>query len=331
MKHKLPVRLLEYALTIWIITSLNFLLPRMIPGDPFLTLSSDSAEDEEIILTAEQRAYYNKYYGLDKTLGEQYIDYYKELFKGNFGYSLTYKDSVSSIIMRRLPWTAFMVLSSVILSTIIGAILGVISAWYRNRWPDKLLYIQSILLSEMPSFLLGLILLFVFAASLKLFPLSGALTPFAKYANIGEKITDIIKHAVLPVTALTITQLGGMYLLSRNSVIAVLKKDYVRTAEAKGLPKRRVMSRHIFRNAMLPIVTRVFISLGSLVGGAVLVESVFAYPGLGQLMKQSVRMHDYPVIQGIFLVVTIFVMLANMLADLVYSKLDPRISSEEGG
>jgi peptide/nickel transport system permease protein len=130
----------------------------------------------------------------------------------------------------------------------------------------------------MPSFLLGLILLFVFAASLKLFPLSGALTPFAKYANIGEKITDIIKHAVLPVTALTITQLGGMYLLSRNSVIAVLKKDYVRTAEAKGLPKRRVMSRHIFRNAMLPIVTRVFISLGSLVGGAVLVESVFAYP-----------------------------------------------------
>ena len=121
-----------------------------------------------------------------------------------------------------------------------------------------------------------------------------------------------------------------MYLLSRNSVITVLKKDYVRTAEAKGLPQMRVMSRHIFRNAMLPIVTRVFISLGSLVGGAVLVESVFAYPGLGQLMRQSVRMHDYPVIQGIFLVVTIFVMVANMLADLVYSRLDPRISSEKG-
>lgn len=320
-------RLLEYGLTILIVITLNFLLPRMIPGDPFLVLTSDSAEDEEIVLTEEQRAYFAQYYGIDKPIGEQYVSYLSDLLHGNMGYSLSYKEAVSGIIMRRLPWTAFMVLASVLLSTLLGVIFGSISAWYRDKWPDKLLYFQSIFLSEIPSFLLGLILLFVFAAGLKWFPLSGAQTPFAEYGSWGEKLLDIVKHACLPVVALTISHLGGMYLLSRNSIITVMEKDYVRTAQAKGLPRRRVAVRHIFRNAMLPIVTRVFLSLGALVGGAVLVESVFAYPGLGQLMKESVRLHDYPMIQGIFLVVTICVLLANFFADFIYGKLDPRIKN----
>lgn len=329
MKHKpwSMSRLLEYGLTILIVITLNFLLPRMIPGDPFLILSSDSAEDEELTLTPEQRAFFGEYYGVDKPIGEQFVSYIKELLKGNLGYSLSYKESVSRIILRRIPWTAFMVVASLILSTLLGVLFGSISARYRSRWPDKLLYFQSIFLSEIPSFLLGLILLFVFAAGLKWFPLSGAQTPFAKYASLGEKLSDILRHAVLPVVALTISRFGGMYLLSRNSIISVMEKDYVRTARAKGLPSARIASRHIFRNAMLPIVTRVFMSLGSLVGGAILVESVFAYPGLGHLMRESVKMHDYPLIQGIFLVVTIFVLLANILADFIYGKLDPRIRS----
>jgi peptide/nickel transport system permease protein len=187
-----------------------------------------------------------------------------------------------------------------------------------------------ILLSEVPAFLLGLVLLFTFAAGLGLFPLSGAITHFANYSSWWEKLLDILHHAFLPVMALTIARLGGMYLLSRNSMTTVLEKDYLRTAWAKGLPQKRIIFRHALRNAMLPIVTRVFLSLGSLVGGAILVENVFAYPGLGHLMREAVMVHDYPLVQGIFLVVTICVLLANFLADLVYRKLDPRIGDYSG-
>jgi peptide/nickel transport system permease protein len=327
------LRFLEYGLTILIVISLNFLLPRVIPGDPFLVISSQSADDEEIVLTAEQREFFFDYYGLDKSIGEQYVSYLGELIRGNLGYSLYYKEPVSRIILRRLGWTAFMVTSSLILSTIIGSILGCISAWYRDKWPDKFLFFQFIVLAEIPVFLLGLIILFVFAAGLGLFPLAGAVTHFAKYKGWWEKTLDVLHHACLPVLVLTISRMGGMYLLSRNSMTTVLRKDYLRTAWAKGLPQKRVIFRHALRNALLPIVTRVFLSLGTLIGGAILVENVFAYPGLGLLMREAVRRHDYHLIQGIFLVVTLLVLLANFFADLVYGKLDPRVnySKAQGG
>jgi peptide/nickel transport system permease protein len=326
VRQSTGLRFLEYGITVLIVITLNFLLPRVIPGDPFLVISSQSAEDEEVVLTAEQREFFFEYYGLDKTLGEQYLSYLGELARGNLGYSLYYKEPVSQIILRRLGWTAFMVISSLIFSTLIGSILGCISAWYRGKWPDKLLYFQFIVLPEIPVFLLGLIILFVFAAGLGLFPLAGAISHFARYEGWWEKMMDILHHACLPVLVLTISQIGSMYLLSRNSMTTVLKKDYLRTAWAKGLPKKRVLFRHALRNALLPIVTRVFLSLGTLVGGAILVENVFAYPGLGLLMNEAVRRHDYHLIQGIFLVVTLLVLLANFFADLVYGKLDPRVN-----
>lgn len=160
--HRL--RILEYGLTILIVITLNFLLPRVIPGDPFLVISSQSAAEEEIVLTAEQREFFFDYYGLDKSLGEQYTAYLGGLLRGNLGFSLYYKEPVSSIILRRLGWTAFMVVSSLVLSTLIGSVLGCISAWRRDKWPDKLLFFQFVVLAEIPVFLLGLIILFVFAA-----------------------------------------------------------------------------------------------------------------------------------------------------------------------
>lgn len=326
MRRKKTLRLWEYAFTIWLVITLNFLLPRMMPGDPFLLLSSTSPEQEEIVLTEEQRQFFFRYYGLDKPIGEQYLSYLGELIQGKLGYSLYYKEPVSQIILRRLPWTICIVLATILLSTVIGTILGCISAWYREKWPDKILFFYLIVLSEIPVFLLGLVLLFIFAAGLGWFPLSGALTHFANYDSWWKKFQDILHHACLPVITLTIARLGGMYLLARNSMLTVLEKDYLRTAWAKGLPKKRIIFHHALRNALLPLVTRVFLSLGSLVGGAILVENVFAYPGLGYLMREAVRVQDYPVIQGIFLVVTICVLLANFLADLVYGKLDPRVN-----
>ncbi|MBC3889066.1 ABC transporter permease subunit [Acetobacterium paludosum] len=320
------MKLFEYGLTIWIIITLNFLLPRLLPGDPFLLLSSDNAENEEIVMTQEQRDYYESYYGLDKSMGEQYVTYIGQLIHGDLGYSIYYKVPVSQIILGRLGWTAFMVVSALAVSTGIGVLLGSVSAWYREKWPDKLLFFQMILLSEIPVFLIGLMILFVFSAWLRIFPLSGAMTPFEDYTSWWDQLSDILNHAFLPIMVLSISQMGGIYLLVRNSMTTVLQKDYLRTAKAKGLSQKRVIFHHALRNALLPVVTRIFLSLGALVGGAILVENVFAYPGLGRLMRECIQVHDYQVVQGIFLVVTIFVLLANFLADTVYKLLDPRVN-----
>lgn len=322
-------RLPEYILTIVVIITVNFLLPRLMPGDPFLYLSSD--EGEVMIFSEEQRQYYLDYYGLNQPIGQQYLDYLSELIQGNLGYSLYYNEPVATIVWHRFTWTFGLVLASVILSTLLGTILGSISAWYRDKWVDKTLYAFLIILAEIPSFLLGLILLFVLAAGMGLFPLSGAMTHFAAYSGKWQQVWDIVHHAFLPVLALSIAHLGGMYLLARNSVTTVMEKDYVFTARAKGLSQKRVLLKHILRNAMLPIVTRVFLSLGSLVGGAILVENVFAYPGLGYLMREAVMVRDYALIQGIFLVLCLCVLLANFLADSVYARIDPRIAGTSTG
>ena len=295
MRQKTRTKFIEYAITIWVVITLNFLLPRLIPGDPFLILTSQDAEDEEIVLSEEQREFLFQYYGLDQPVYKQYFIYLRELVRGNMGFSVYYKQPVSQIVMHRLPWTIFMVLSAVFLSTLIGTILGCLSAWHREKWVDKSLFLFMIIFSEIPSFLLGLILLFVFAAGLGLFPLAGAVTHFADFQSGWEKIWDVIHHAFLPVTALTISHLGGTYLLGRNSMTTVLEKDYLRTAWAKGLPKKRVIFRHALKNALLPIVTRVFLSLGSLVGGAILVENVFSWFGnLDERICAGPRLPGHP-------------------------------------
>lgn len=324
MSKKGRRRVFEYIITLLVVVTLNFLLPRAMPGDPFLFLSSE--QDEAVLYSAEQRQQYLEYYGLDKPILQQYFIYLGKIIKGDMGYSLYYNEKVSSIILRRLIWTFFLVITTVIISTILGILLGSVSAWYRNKSVDKILFFNLIIFSEIPSFLIGLVLLFVLAAGLNLFPLSGAISHFKNFNTVWEKIFDILHHAVLPIMALSIARLGSSYLLSRNSVTSVLDKDYIRTAKAKGLSKASIIIKYVIRNALLPIVTRVFISFGSLVGGAIMVENVFAYPGLGSLMRESVMVRDYPLIQGIFLVVSILVLTFNFLADLVYKIIDPRIS-----
>jgi peptide/nickel transport system permease protein len=323
MPHPLQ-RFLEYLFTVWVIVTLNFALPRVMPGGPFLYLSAD--EGNEIArFSRSQEDYYRDQYGLDRPLLIQYATYLGNLIRGDLGYSIYYNQGVTAILLHRLPWTLVLVIAAVILSSLVGCLLGSLSAYYRGRAPDRWIYPAMIAVSEIPAFLLGLVLLFTLAAGLRWFPLSGAMTHFARYSGSWDKIADIVRHAVLPVLTLSIVRTGGMYLLARNSMVTVLTRDYVRTARAKGLRPARVLARHTLRNAMLPIVTRIFMSLGGLVGGAILVENVFAYPGLGRLMREAVVVHDYPIIQGIFLLVAWSVLSANFLADRVYRSLDPRI------
>lgn len=323
LKSMKSFRVIEYLLTFLVIISINFALPRMMPGDPFLHYSG--ATDEVVsFYSKEQIQYFREYYGLDRPVHEQYLTYLKELAAGDLGFSYYYKDHVSAIILRRLPWTMFLVISAMGLSIFLGTILGSYSSWHRNKWQDNALYTALIVFSEIPAFLVGLALLIWLGAGLGLFPLAGAVTHFASYNNAWEKALDILHHAALPVFTLTLARTGGIYLLVRNSLSTVLTKDYMRTARAKGLKELRIRYVHALRNALMPLFTRVAIQLGALLGGAILAENVFSYPGIGVLMRSAVVVRDYPLIQGIFLVLAIGVMSANMLADLTYKYLDPR-------
>jgi peptide/nickel transport system permease protein len=328
-KTRTGLRILEYMLTFLVLISLNFALPRIMPGDPFL---HQSGETDEVVAfySREQIEYYHEYYGLNKPLSEQYLAYLKEISRGDLGFSFYYKDQVNAIILSRLPWTLLLVAGAMGLSLIFGILLGSYSAWHRGGWQDSALYTVLIVFSEIPAFLVGLALLIWLAAGLGFFPLSGAVTHFAVYSTPWEKLLDIIYHAALPILTLTLARTGGIYLLVRNSLGTVMTKDYMTTARAKGLKGFRIRYTHALRNALLPLFTRIAIQLGALLGGAILAENVFSYPGIGALMRSAVIVRDYPLIQGIFLVMAVSVMAANMLADLAYKYIDPRTKPEAG-
>jgi len=314
----------HYLLLLLIILAMNFFLPRLMPGDPFEYLSVEDG-NVSAVFTEEQIERYKEYYGLDKPLHVQFWNYITGVLRGNLGYSIFYKTSVTDMIFARLPWTAFIVLCSLMLSSFLGTVLGAISARLREKPADKLAYFLMIVLSEIPSFLIGTLLLIFLAAKLRWFPLSGGVTAFKSFGSTAEHLADLIHHAALPILTLTLAGLGGFYMLSRSSMLTVLTKDYIRTARAKGLEKKRVLFRHALKNALPPIVARIFMSMGMMFGGAVLVENIFAYPGLGRLMREAVLARDYVLTQGIFLVIAITVLFMNWAADLVYKKLDPRV------
>jgi len=321
-------RLLEYSITILIIVTLNFFLPRLMPGDPFLYLSSEEGM-EAALFSQEHREYYMQHYGLDRPVMEQYVSYLRKLLSGDMGYSIYYNEPVAAIVFERLKWSVFLMVEALVLSHVFGVVLGSISAWYRGKWVDRFLYFKLVMLSEIPDFLLAIFMLFVLAGELDLFPISGALTHFAGFANPWERLLDIAYHAILPLTALTVTRLGETYLLARNSMVTVMTKRFMDTARAKGLSGRRIIFRHALKNSILPVITRACIQFGSLAGGTILVENVFAYPGLGLLMREAIFARDYPLIQGAFLAVTAGVLLMNLLADLIYPFFDPRIGGNK--
>ncbi|WP_081562246.1 ABC transporter permease [Clostridium formicaceticum] len=319
------IKFKQYMITFLCIITLNFFIPRLMPGDPFTFLSAEEGQ-VNTIFSYEEIERYKAYYGLDQPLSRQYISYMRNMLKGDLGYSIFYKEKVLTIIMNRILWTLSLVMVAIFLSSLIGIILGSLSAYLKNSFLDKSLYFFFVTLSEIPSFLIALLLLFCFSAHFKLFPLSGGISHFTEFSTVREKAYDMIHHAVLPILSLTVTRTGVFYLLTRNSMIYILEKDYIRTAKGKGLKKARILFLHGLKNAIPPVITRIFLSLGSILGGAVLVENVFKYPGIGSLMRQAVFFRDYTLIQGIFLVMTVLVLTMNYIAEVVYKKLDPRVN-----
>ena len=315
-----------YLFTLLLLLTLNFSLPRLMPGDPFIQAGGEAGE-VVTYYSEDQIDYLREYYGLDEPVHEQYLTYLGEIFSGNLGFSFYYNEDVGEIILKRLPWTMFLVISSMVFSIILGVFLGSYSAENRGSWKDRAAYLIMIVFSEIPAFLIGIFLLVILGANLGLFPLSGGITHFTEHESIWSQGIDIVYHAALPILTLTLSRVGGMYLLTRNSMTAVLTKDYIKTARAKGLNNTRIKYVHALKNAILPLITRICLQMGGVIGGAVLAENVFAYPGLGTLMTDAVFVRDYPLLQGIFLVMALTVMGANLLADILYQKLDPRVKA----
>jgi len=318
-------RLFEYFITAWIIVTANFFLPRLIPGDPLLYLTGEASGDTAVTIDEATREKLKQYYGLDHPLSHQYLHYLKGIFTADLGHSIFFRTSVFNLIKRTMPWTIFLVVTAILFASLIGACLGALSAWKRGSMLDKGLLTFVMGITAAPSFLLAMFLQIIFSIKLDIFPVSGAMTFYKSYSGFSGKVLDVLWHSILPIGTLTVVLLSENYLLVRNTMINVLGADYIFFARMKGLPEWMVMYRHALRNALLPLFTHASVRLGLAVGGMIFVETVFSYPGMGNLMYRSVTSHDYPVAQGVFLVITITVLTINFFIDLFYRRLDPRI------
>lgn len=318
-------RIAQYLLVLVAAVSLNFFLPRAMPGSPLQFLAG---EDVAMLPAAERQALLART-GLDQPLPHQYVKYVASLAQGDLGYSYQANKPVLTMLVERLPWTILLTGSALLLSTLFGVIVGALAGWRRNHFLDHAAVSVSIFLDSVPTFWLGMMLVALFAVQWPLFPVFGALTPWSNLTGWAY-VSDVAKHLVLPTVTLTLASLSGTFLVMRYSLLAELGEDYIRTARAKGVAERRVLYKHALRNASMPVFTVFMLNLGTLVGGAVVIETVFAYPGLGRMLFEAASNRDYPLLQGAFLLITLSILVSNVLADLVYPLLDPRVRVKHG-
>jgi peptide/nickel transport system permease protein len=310
---------IQYAIVLFIAITLNFMLPRLMPGNPLVLLAGVDVG----LLSAEERAKVVEEAGLDKPMHEQYVQYWVNLAKGDFGYSYRQKRPINDLILDRLPWTLLLTLSSLIVSAVVGIVVGATSAWKRGSKMDILLLNAMIFIRSMPSFWIGMMLISMVSVKYGLLPSQGALTPAAGYEGF-DRTVDIIKHAILPIVTLSILTIPRIYLTMRYTMLSVLGEPFIRTARSKGLRERTILFRHMIPNALIPVVTVLALRFGFAFGGTVVIETVFSYPGLGRLIFEAVSGRDYPVMQASFLLFTLAILFSNLFAEWLYPRLDPR-------
>lgn len=312
-------RAVGYAGVLFVALLLNFALPRVAPGDPVdYLLPPQTAGD----VSPEQRQRALSNFGLDEPLPVQLQRYFVNLAHGDLGLSVRYARPVTEVLGERIGWTALLVGGALVFSTLFGVLLGFASASRRGRAADAATLTAVMVIDAMPPFFTGLLLIFVFSVQLDLLPVFGALP--ASGASGLILAGDVLERLILPLITLTLGYLGTVYLVARAALVGELEEDYVLMARAKGLDARGVR-RHAQRNALIPVTTITLVGLGTLVGGAAVVETVFSYPGLGLLIYDAVLTRDYPLLQGAFLLLAAGVLLANFIADLLYPLLDPRV------
>jgi peptide/nickel transport system permease protein len=306
-------------LTIFIAITLNFVLFRAAPGDATTALRCQAC-------TEQVKAELRHDLGLDKSKAEQYWIYLKQLAHGDLGRSLVTRQPVRDELWQPIKNTLPMLLLGSLIAIVGGTALGVLAAWRRGTFTDSGSVLGALAVYSMPTQWLALMLILYVADPLGL-PTSGISDPYLAYLDPGawNEFVDRLQHMILPAVTLGLTLLGEFTLITRSALLETLGEDYVLTARAKGLGSFAIVRKHALRNSLLPISTLIFLQLGYLLGGTILVESVFNYPGIGLLTYQAVFQRDYPVLQGAFLVLTVTVVVANLIADLLYIKLDPRV------
>lgn len=312
-----------YVVAAWASITLNFFLPRFMPGDPGDAIMAQMQGR----IRPETVAAMEKAYGLsDEPLYLQYLEYIANLFRGQFGISISaFPSPVFDVITKGVIWTLILGFTATLISFAIGNVLGIYGAWKRGSKVDSVLPPVVMFVGSFPYFWLATVALFVLSFKWGAFPLRHAYSDDLSPAFTLEFIGSVLYHLVLPATTLIVVSLGGWLLGMRNAMISTLAEDYVTMAEAKGLSARRVMFGYAARNALLPNITAFGMSIGFIVGGSLFTETVFAYPGLGYQLISAVRALDYPLMQGLFLMITLAVLAANLVVDLLYVRLDPRV------
>ena len=312
-------RLLQAVPTVLVIVAINFLLLQLAPGDAADVLAGEAGS-----ATPEFMAQLRQKFGLDQPLGVQLLIYMKQIASFDLGYSFRHDMPVAQLILSRLGPTLLLMLTVFLLSVLSGALLGSLAARHLNRWQDNMISMLTVLAYATPVFWAGLMLIVVFSIKLGWFPTSG-MQQVAAFHEGWARWRDIAHHLILPALTLTMFYLALYTRLMRASVLEQFSMDYVVTARAKGLTEQQIARRHVMRNALMPVVTMAGVQAGALLGGAVVVETVFAWPGLGLLAYESLFARDLNLLLGIFFVSTCLVVLVNLLVDLAYSMLDPRI------
>ncbi len=310
-------RLIQSLILILILILVNFLLIHLAPGDPVHLLAGQSGDEKYFEFIRAK-------FGLNQSLASQLWIYLTSVLRGDVGYSLGYQQSVFGVIIARIPATLLLTISAVLISSVAGVVLGVEAARRENSWTDRSINAFALVGYSVPSFSVGHLLLIVFALRFGLFPTQNLSSATQEVTGLAYGL-DVLSHLVLPVTTLAIVYVAQIMRLTRTSMLNVLSENFVTAARAKGLSESRVLYGHALRNALLPIVTVVGHDFGMLLSGAVLVETVFAWPGLGRLMLDALAMRDYPVLMGLFLMISVGVIVVNFIVDMTYSALDPRI------
>ncbi|HEX2902451.1 MAG TPA: ABC transporter permease [Jatrophihabitans sp.] len=308
-------RLGRALLTMWFAITVTFLLLRLLPGDPAVAVASTNMD-------ASMRHELLKQYGLTQPLFTQYVKYLGQLLHGNLGQSFTQSQPVTDVLMSRLPWTLLLTGSALILTVLVGVPLGVIAATHAGRTVDRLVQTSGVIGQSLFVPSVGIFLLFVLGLQLKLLPIGGAYDENAY--GLGW-YASVLQHLVLPCVSLVLVSLGSYVLTMRATLIESLGEEYCLLAMSKGLSDRRVIWKHALRNALLPTTTLLGLQLGFMVGGAVLTETIFAYPGVGRAIYEAVTQLDYPVLQGAFVLLAGTVVVVNMITDLAYGLLDARV------
>ena len=320
MKKYVIRRLLLMVPLLLGISLLSFTIMQLAPGDPAtLNVAMNSKIDPSYLEKLRQS------YGLNDPMMVQYWHWLKRICTLDFGTSFKDNRPVLDIIVERLPATFLLSGLSLLLLFVLAVPLGVAAAYYQNSWLDRFVTVFTFIGYSMPGYWFALLLMLLFGVQLNLLPISGMMSTEADYLPWFQKIGDLLSHLILPLAVTTFGGLASVSLYARTSMLEVIRQDYIRTARAKGLSETQVIFKHALRNALIPIATLIGLSLPGLIGGSFIIETLFAWPGMGQLGLEAVFSHDYPLLMGIGVITAFLTLTGNLLADLAYAWLDPRI------